>query len=113
MLEKAFIFGRGQGLHQNRRDVVELDEAALLARRSRNIRDQLGLELIQAARRIVLQRNNLRDLSARELDYSGFLIEVRVRTREDFDGVAAMDQIISHGIRMSRGIVIAAAAKIG
>jgi len=47
--------------------------------------DELRLQLVLIARSVVLQRDDLRYPAARELQHRGLLVEVGLRTREDFD----------------------------
>src|SRR5262249_23880194 len=55
--------------------------------------DELRFELILASRGVVRQRNDPADLAVSEVDHAGFLIEVRIGTRKDFDGVRLQQEI--------------------
>jgi hypothetical protein len=54
---------------------VELHHAPLFPRRTGDRLDQLRLELVLIAGGIVLQRDDLGDLTVGEADQAGFLIE--------------------------------------
>ncbi len=110
VLEEALIFGRGDGLDQHRGDVRELDHAALLAVGPGDVGDELRLELILAAGGVVLERDDLRDPAAGELDHAGLLVEVGFGAGEDFDGIR-LEQVVADGI--AARFVIAAAAQLG
>ena len=116
VLEEALVFGRSDGLHQDWRNVVELHHPPLLAVAAGEVGDQLRLELILAARRVVLQGDDLRDLAACESDQPGFLVEIRVASGEDLDGVRAdlvVADRVARGIRCSRCAADRAAISLG
>ena len=50
VLEEALVLGRGDRLHQHRRNVAELDEAPLFPARPREVGDELRFELVLRAR---------------------------------------------------------------
>ena len=77
--------------------VVKLHHAALLAAGAGDGRDQLGFEIVLAARGVVLQRYDLGDLIAGEADHARFLIEVGVLARENFDRLR-VDLVIAYRI---------------
>ena len=62
------------------------------------------------ARRIVLQRDDLRDLAVGELDDARLLVEVGVAAREDLDRVR-LELVVSHRIAARFGV--AAAPQLG
>ena len=103
MLEEVLVLGGRDGLHQDWRNVAELHRAALFAAGPGNVGDELRLELIFRPRGVVLQRDDLRDASVRELDGGGFLIEVRFRAGEDIDGVWP-PRVVSRWIGVGLGI---------
>jgi hypothetical protein len=110
VLEKALIFGRCNGMDQHCGDVREPHHAAFLAVGPGDVGDQLRLELILAAGGVVLERNDLRDPAAGELDDAGLLVEVGFRAGEHFDGIR-LQQVVAGGI--AARFVVAAAAQLG
>src|SRR5579864_2540264 len=107
VLEEALVFSRNDGVDQDFRNVVEMDQPALLAIAVVEIRDQLRLKLKLAAVRVVLERDDLGDPAARELDDALFLAEVGFGSGKDFQGVGT-EVVPPHGVAACFGVSAAA-----
>ena len=83
--KKALVFGRSHRVNEHFRDIRELDQPPLLAVPVEKIRDQLRLQLVLPAHRIVAQRDDLRDAPVGELNQARLLVEIRIRARENLD----------------------------
>src|ERR1019366_8952908 len=110
VLEEALVFDRSNGVNEDFGDVLKLPHPPFFACRPGNRLDELRLELVLIAGGIVLQGNELGDLTVGEADETGFLVEVRIGLGEYLD-VIRMELEVADRVTARLGIT--GAAQVG
>src|ERR1035438_9795484 len=111
VLEEALVLGRSDGVDEHFRNIGELYQTSFLALAIEEIGDEVRLDLVLGASRVVAQGDDLRDAAVGELDQAGLFVEIRIRTGENLDGPIRPHLERPDGVAARFGI--AAAAQLG
>lgn len=99
VLKEALILSREDGVAEDHRNVFVADYSLLLAGSVEEVGQKLWFQFVDGSGAVVLQRDNLLNPVAGELDGGRLLVKIGVVARKDLNGVGTQcvvaDQVVA------------------